>query len=70
MKDRFGASEIEQMDMEIGHTVEGVWRPALFYWDETEQGIKTTPSERRAQEQALRILVEKLDEILFLDRYF
>lgn len=64
LKNRFGASEIEMMDSEVGHTIEGIWRPSLYFGDDTEKGIETNPSERRAEEQALRILVEKLDELL------
>ena len=64
LENRFGASEIQQMDMEVGHTIEGVWRPSLYYWDDTEIGIGINPFERRSEEQSLRILVEKLDEIL------
>lgn len=61
---RFGASEIQEMDMEIGHTIEAVWRPSLFYRNDTQNGLRIDSIEQRSQEQALRILVEKLDEIL------
>jgi len=65
---RFGALEIQEMDMVVGHTVEAVWRPSLFYWDDTQKGLKIDSIEQRSQEQALRILVEKLDEIfLFIE---
>lgn len=61
---RFGATDVQEMEMEVGHTVEAVWRPSLFYWDDTQKGLKIDSNEQRKQEQALRILVEKLDEIL------
>lgn len=61
---RFGASEIQEMNMEVGHTIAAVYRPSLYNWDDIEKGLKINPTEQRSQEQALRILVEKLDEIL------
>lgn len=61
---RFGAIDIEEMTFDVGNTVEGIWRPSLYYWDDIANGIKTNPSEQRSEEQALRILIEKLDELL------
>lgn len=64
IEERFGAIEIEEMNIEVGHTVDGVWRPSLFFWNDIQQGLNIDPVEQRKQEQALRTLVEKLDEIL------
>jgi hypothetical protein len=61
---RFGAVNIEEMNLEVGNTIEGIWRPSLYYWDDIDRGIKVIPSELHSQEQALRILIEKLDEVL------
>lgn len=61
---RFGAKDIVEIDMEVGHTIEGIWRPSLFAWNEIKNSLKINHSEQHSQEQALRILVEKLDEIL------
>lgn len=59
----FGAVEIEESLNEVGHTVAGIWRPGLFYEDELLQGLDNTEIERRLAEQALRMLVQRLDEI-------
>lgn len=61
---RFGANNIEEMNLEVGTTVEGVWRPSLFYWEDIRNGIKTKENEQHSEEQALRILIDKLDELL------
>lgn len=60
----FGATDIEYLVNEVGHTTEGVWRPALYFQDDTYNGLKVNKHEQRSCEQALRILVEKLDDIL------
>lgn len=60
----FGGTDIRQATAEPGHTVEGVWRPGLYYDDEILQGLGTTPAELRLAEQALLLLVQRLDELL------
>jgi hypothetical protein len=64
LDERFGAKDIEEIDIEIGHTIDGIWRPSLFYWNDIQTGINVDSNVQRSQEQALRILVDKLDEIL------
>ncbi|NTW29867.1 MAG: hypothetical protein HGA33_01140 [Candidatus Moranbacteria bacterium] len=64
IKKRFGATDIQEMNLEVGHSIEGIWRPSLFFQDDIQQALNVDPAEQRNQEQALRILVEKLDEIL------
>jgi len=64
LNERFGATEIEEMNVPIGHTIDGIWRPSLYYWNDIQAGLNISANEQRSQEQALRILVEKLDEIL------
>jgi hypothetical protein len=59
----FGATNIQQMATMIGHSVEGVWRPELCYFDDTYQALRTSEAERKLSEQALRVLLEKLDDI-------
>ncbi len=61
---RFGAIDIEEMNLEIGNTIENIWRPSLYFYDDLKNGIKISEKDQRSQEQALRILIEKLDEIL------
>jgi hypothetical protein len=60
----FGGVEIEHSIHEVGHTVEGVWRPGLYFADELLHGLRNTEIDRRLAEQALRILIQRLDEIL------
>jgi hypothetical protein len=60
----FGAIEIEECANPVGATITGVWRPGLFYADETLQGLGGTDAELRDSEQALLLLVQRLDELL------
>lgn len=61
----FGAQNIQPMDViEIGHAVKGVWRPSLRFEDEISQALMVTSHEMRLAEQSLRLLLERLDEIL------
>lgn len=64
VKDKFGAVEIEENDLEVGEVVSGVWRPGLFFEREIFQALKTNEYQQRQSEKALRILVEKLDRVL------
>ena len=64
IESRFGAQDVEEIDLEPGHAIEGIWRPSLYSWADTQKAIKVNPTEQRSQEQALRILVEALDELL------
>lgn len=64
VKRTFGAEDIEKTDIEVGHSVEGVWRPGLFYDDEILQALATSNVEVRYAEQALYLLVQRLDELL------
>lgn len=60
----FGAVDIKQIQHNAGEVVSGVWRPGLYYPEQAYQALQTNENEQRAAEQALRILIEKLDEIL------
>ncbi|AZA98049.1 hypothetical protein [Chryseobacterium shandongense] len=59
----FGATDINPIKNSIGQTIQGVWRPALYYTNDIHQGLKTNESERRLSQQALKILLEKLDDL-------
>lgn len=65
VKQRFGAEEIKEMKYDVGHTVEGVWRPSLYFWEDTCSALKINISKQTAQEQAIRLLVQELDNLLF-----
>ncbi len=60
----FGASSIEPMDLLPGQAIQGVWRPCLFFETQLHQALGTDEYMRRNAEQSLRVLIEKLDEIL------
>lgn len=60
----FGAQDIQPLNLTIGHAIDGVWRPSLYYSADTFQALNVEENEMRLSEQALRLLVEKMDEIL------
>ncbi len=59
----FGAEEIEDLSVEIGCSIKGVWRPSLYYYEETYQALDISENEMRLSEYSLRLLIQKLDEI-------
>jgi hypothetical protein len=63
--ENFGATDIKQTHAEIGYSIKGVWRPGLYYDSDVIQAIGTTEHERFLSEQAIRTLIQKLDEIFF-----
>jgi len=60
----FGASNIKKAIHPIGTMIQGVWRPGLYPFDGTLQGLGNSKYDQRSSEQALRLLVERLDELL------
>ncbi|HBL0096028.1 TPA: hypothetical protein L4R37_004538 [Escherichia coli] len=60
----FGAQNIQPLSLPIGDTVENLWRPSLYYSNDIQIALNIDPYEQRSAEQALRVLVEKLDDIL------
>jgi|JI9StandDraft_1071089.scaffolds.fasta_scaffold12222_4 hypothetical protein len=61
---RFGARNIQPMTLEVGHTIEGIWRPSLYFWEDICSAIKVQLEEQLSEESALRILVQQLDNLL------
>lgn len=61
---RFGAKNIQRSFHEVGLCVRAVWRTSLYNEDELPQALGFSEDERRMAEQALRILVTSLDDIL------
>jgi|HubBroStandDraft_2_1064218.scaffolds.fasta_scaffold50434_2 hypothetical protein len=59
----FGAKNIQTMIAEVGHSIDGVWRPGLYYAEDVYQALNTSEPERRLSDQALRVLLEKLDDL-------
>ncbi|TKG18157.1 hypothetical protein FCV84_06810 [Vibrio breoganii] len=60
----FGAQDIQPLQLNIEDSVENIWRPSLFYSEDIHDALKVSPFEQRSAEQALRVLIEKLDELL------
>ncbi|EFN7935267.1 hypothetical protein ACR23B_004320 [Escherichia coli] len=60
----FGAQDIQPLNKEVGHVTQGVWRPSLYYMKDIEVALGIDEFEKRASEQALRVLIEKIDDIL------
>lgn len=60
----FGAQNIQPLNNEVGHVTKGVWRPSLYYVEDTEVALGIDEFEQRASEQTLRVLIEKIDNIL------
>lgn len=60
----FGAQDIRPLSLPIGNTIEGIWRPSLYYSDDIENALNIDPYEKLSAQQALRVLIEKLDDIL------
>jgi len=64
VKHTFGAENIEQPNLDVGLTVEGIWRPGLYYDNEMLQGLGEAQISLRLAEQALLLLIQRLDELL------
>lgn len=62
-RNTFGAEEILFTKNYIGKSISGVWRPGLYFQDEIFQALSINEHEQRSAEQALRILIEKLDDL-------
>ncbi len=61
---RFGANNIREMKNRVGHTINGVWRPALYYWEDICNAININKDEQISQENSIRILIQDLDNLL------
>lgn len=59
----FGAKKIQPLRHPIGQSIDGIWRPSLYYSDDIAEAINVNNYELRSSEQALRILIDKLDEL-------
>jgi len=60
----FGAENIRPSKNLVGKVVKSVWRPGLYYEDEVHQAFSVDQHEQQNSEQALRILMEKLNDLL------
>lgn len=64
VKKTFGAENIVSSNIEIGKTVKKVWRPGLYDYYEMLNALDNSEIELRDALQSLRILLDKLDELL------
>lgn len=60
----FGAQDVVECRNAVGTTVKGVWRPGIYLQTEALQALGNSDSDQRAAEQSLRLLVDRLDELL------
>lgn len=60
----FGAEDVKPTVLPMGSTVSGVWRPGIYFNNEALQGLGNSESDLHSSEQVLRLLVERLDELL------
>ena len=60
----FGATNIQQMNNEVGHSIKAIWRPGLYYENEIFEALCCDEYECRSSEQALVILLQKLSDLL------
>ena len=60
----FGAEDVKPTVLPMGSTVSGVWRPGLYFNNESVQGLGNSVTDLHSSEQVLRLLVERLDELL------
>lgn len=59
----FGAEDIVEIETEVGTVVKGVWRPSLYFPEDTYLALSVSEQEMRLSENALRLLINKLDDI-------
>lgn len=60
----FGAEDMRKMFGIPGRSIASVWRPGMLFADEIQQGLKYSDSEKHSFRQALRLLLERLDDLL------
>ena len=59
----FGATDIKPTKMSPGESVKGVWRPGMLFQEEIKQGLSVTEYQEHSSKRALRLLIERLDEL-------
>lgn len=63
VKSNFGAINLKYTSIDIGDSIDSVWRPSLFYDSEVFAALNTSLAERNLTESSLRVLLEKLDDL-------
>jgi hypothetical protein len=63
-----GATPFPSSVHEVGHTISHIWRPGISDYDDIRSGLNTIDLDRREALQAIRLQLERLDEItLFIE---
>lgn len=60
----FGAQDIVELTHSPGHATKGIWRPGLYFDDEVQVALGASEQDLRLAEQALLLLLHRLDELL------
>lgn len=64
----FGGTAPNTSTSDVGRTIAHVWRPGIWNYDDIRAALRTTDNERREALQAVRLLLERLDELtLFIE---
>lgn len=64
VKQQFGAEDIESSLLDVGESIEGVWRPGIYFDKDMIAGLAQNQTDLRSAEQRLLLLIERLDELL------
>ncbi|WP_439366044.1 hypothetical protein ACNJYD_08980 [Bradyrhizobium sp. DASA03005] len=64
VKQQFGAEDIEMSLFDVGESIEGVWRPGIFFDSDMFAGLGQNENDLRSAEQRLLLLIQRLDEVL------
>ena len=59
----FGAANRVESVLEVGQTVAGVWRPGIITEVDIRAGLRASESDQHHALQAIRLLLERLDEL-------
>ena len=61
---KFGATSFQSTEYDVGIAVDSVWRPGIFNAKDLKSALAFNDEELSRYSQSLRLLVERLDEIL------
>lgn len=61
--ENFGAANRVASILDVGQTVTGVWRPGILTSEDILTGLRTSESDQHHALQAIRLLLERLDEL-------
>lgn len=59
----FGAVDIHDMLFEPGNVNQLIWRPGLYFLEDTFKSLNVTSTQMRLAAQALKLLIDRLDDL-------